>query len=450
MNHRSLTRRAAWVRLLSLPVFVASLCASFAAAALEAHTSNAGIVGRLSARWIASQSLPVNETEAISEHNSGGHTYGTLTTRGLAALRLLPDTERAVFDLNFRGVSSAPNLTTRVKPRIWVYTAARVALEAHKPIRLDGDGIFTQPARGYARTDLRLVGVKAPPLVRPFVIKQARKRLPQAAQDISVSARKKVAENLEQQASEPLRKANQFLNFSVKQPLADLGIHPQFRYQTTESEVVASARFADLNIPGALPILNPSHDLFVAGHESVIAHIAAKTLAGKTYKRDEFLALIEKISLGLLKPKISEGFDFNSVSFHQERPLTVAFDKERLALVLRVTHFVMGADEVTNLEISGKFKLEKTPEGPGLTQEGEFKVVPLGSNPISLEAYEKVSKSFSGKIAVTSPSAGLQLSQLKAESGWVSIAFSSTKSVERYEGENSVAYQIESPRSKIP
>lgn len=386
----------------------------------------------------------VNDQRMIQEYVLGNYTSGPAHTRGRITAQLIPDSQQAVLAIRLVGTTASNNNVAYSGP-VTVYTSADTRINAHKRVLIDAHGVHPQPAQTQCATQVQIRDIAASRrIIERIAWRRASRLQPQVEQAAAQRAELRTAENLDQQANGMLAQADKAFHEQVRAPLVRIGALPAFTCSTTRNRLQISGLLANdvqLGAPSQ-PEMNPGHDLAVCLHESLFSNLGETALGGKKLMDRDFLDVMQVLTGEAPTPLwVHARSERWFVILTKDRPLQVALVEDRVQITFRLQEITRGSDHINRpLEISAKFRMKITPDGPHVIRDGDLLVRFIdGGKATESEAefLAFVRNKFSGVFppelyfdGLVPPAGGewgklrqLQLKEISARSGWFVIGY---------------------------
>lgn len=331
----------------------------------------------------------VDDTIPIRDCILGTDIYGTAHTTGGTRAELWPDERFAVIDALFFGTTDSENVG--YNGPVAIYSRSTIDLAARKRIWIDADGLKSYPAVSRAETSIEIDDIRSHRgrrSIERMAWRKAGKQQCAAEQIASQHAEERLNERIDQQAAEPLGKANRQYNEKYRRPFSERKLFPErLDFSTTDRAIAITGLQAGggkLAAPNAPPAPAADADMSVRVHESMINNLAFDALAGRTVYEAKVQALAVDM-LGELPEKMKGDEDGKpwAITLDQRRPITVSFADGRMSLTVRGIKFYKGDDAHPAMNVSAVYKIEKTDAGFKFVREGEIEVFPPDFDPKS-------------------------------------------------------------------
>jgi hypothetical protein len=216
--------------------------------------------------------------------------------------------------------------------------------------------------------------------------KRAGKQQSQAECIASSHAEQRLNERIDQQAAEPLDRANQQYLEKYRKPFGDRNLLPQLlRFSTTERALGVlglQAGGGKVGAPNAPPPVVEGADMKLQLHESAINNLAFDALAGRTVYEEKVQATAKK-TLGKLPERLKGDEDGKpwAITFAPRQPVEVTLADNGFKVTINGVKFYKGNDYCDATTVSARYKIENAPEGFKAIRQGPVTVTPAGENP---------------------------------------------------------------------
>ncbi len=195
------------------------------------------VIGHASAELVGAGIVEsVDDVTAINDCILGTTVVGTAHTVGKTSVSLSPNSEIGVIDTLFFGKTHSDNVGYHHP--VTIFSSAETGLAAVKRMWINDNGLSSYPAASNAETHVCIHDIqscKGRQLVERMAWKRAGKQQSQAECIASQHAEQRLNERIDQQAAEPLDKANKQYVEKYKQPFSDRNLLPQLlRFSTTD------------------------------------------------------------------------------------------------------------------------------------------------------------------------------------------------------------------------
>jgi len=390
---------------------------------------------------------PVDEVAPVYDVILGTDISGTGHTVGRLDVELVPNPKAAVIDTMLMG-----NVYTRTvgyNGPATICSVGTTCIDGRKRIVFDREGFKSYPAAADASVSTRITGVSAGRggLIQRIATKKVYQSKSTAERIASQHAEVRVANRLEREVGRNLSRSHYDYLGNFRNPLVRRGEFPQeLRFSTTNDHLYVTARQVNSNQIAAAtppPKLEGPRDLAVQMHQSFANNLANGLLSGVTLHEEDLQKQVIKMRGSLPEElKTEEGRPPWSITFADERPVSVDISKDGFVIAIRGKRFTSGEDSFRAMNIVARYKVEKHDGGSRLVRQGDLEVLPPGFQPgkdrlsgqqVSLRRLltrrfgkilkpELVSKGL--ELPGKWKSAGrLTLRQLSIGDGWVALAW---------------------------
>jgi len=394
---------------------------------------------------VAGMAEDVDFTGAIRENIIGTSVHGTARTKGKLTAELEPNDDRAAFDIYLNGTAYSNNVG--YNRGVSIYSNGVTSIKARKRIYVTAEGLKSAPAVAECSTNTTITGIGARSgMVRNAASRQVAANKYRAEYVASQRAKLRVEQRMDSESREKLAKANENFENKFRKPLLRRDQFPElFAFSTTDEALLIRGRHAtefQLGAPTEPPTAPSNAAVSVRAHESVVNNFAEGLLGGLVMT-DEMLAKAIKDLTDKTPEELQPGPDKEpwSITFAKLEPVTVKFEDGHATVSIRGRRFTRGDQEMRkSLEISARYKFDRTDAGARLVRQGDVEVKFLGAEERRLTVTEvafktfikkkfgalfKPEKSFDG---LTLPGAWSKLGKLRLESmsadlGWLALAW---------------------------
>ena len=399
---------------------------------------------RLSERFIAAANeQDVNETNSINDTIMGTYITGSAHLTGRLDVDLVPNEERASFDLRLTGQAYSNNVG--YNGPVTIYSNGVTHVEAAKRIHLDVAGMTSEFARAWCTVNSNITCIAArSALVRKIAWRRAGSSKAQAEQIAGGRAATRVAGRLDDQTATSLADANKEMATQVRAPLVRRDAFPRsVQFHTSDQHLfitmlqVGTFQMAADTAP---PTLVGDSDLAVRIHESAVANFAETLIGGETLTDEKVVELLEDTDMKVPDElQVTPESDPWSITFAAAQPVTAKFNEDEITVAIRGVRFTRGDQQVTRpIEISAKYKPDSTGERVVLKRLGDVQVEyinrpRLSAGQVAMKTFfqKKFEAVFESEIAVpdlTLPgnwnkAGDLGLQQLVSHSAWLTVGW---------------------------
>ena len=338
---------------------------------------------------------------------------------------------------------------------VFIYNDGLTRFNATKAITIDAEGMHTKPAACKATTQTTTRGISTTRdgrvgerMIRKIAWNRIGQQRGQANRIAGNRAARRVEDRFDREADQQVQKTNTNFQEKFRGPLLRKGEFPRMlRFRTTDDHLYVKGLQANryqLGSPTVPPQPNGNHDVSLVVHETLINNLAAATIAGKTFT-DEDMEEIGKELGGEWEEKLRRADDEDpwSITYAVSRPVTVTFGDNGFTATLRGRRYTSGDREFQAMNVTAKYKMEKTDTGAKLIRQGELEIFPpgfdrengkLSTSQVALRRLlnKRMNKMFPPEIDVESKElpdewakvGKLRLDELVAGSGWLTLGWS--------------------------
>jgi hypothetical protein len=331
-------------------------------------------------------SRPIDEVSPLRDNILGTMITGTGHTLGWVESRLIPDANRASIET----IVTARNLARTVGyngPAV-IYSNGDSQLRGHKTLVVTSQGLSSLPATASVQTQSRVTGIGSTKhgIVDRLVKKVAAKRIPQEkAKGERVAqqhAERMFRTKLDEQAATMIARANERFQNRVRLPLERFGGFPEKMHVSSSEDYIdvvglqAGPELLGATIPA--PRATNGADLLLRLHESMINNTATNMLAGRNLDQPE----IDRIAMQLVGQIPDRSADEElrepwSVTFAEDRPVSLSIDDQTATIVVRGTKFTSGTKKLPGMRITAKYRLSREAGTLKAVREEEVEALPI-------------------------------------------------------------------------
>lgn len=318
----------------------------------------------------------VDETQPIQDCILGTSLRGTARTRGDLRLKLIPNPERAEFEIMLDGVAVSDNVG--VNRGVTIYSQGTTQIDARKRIFFDAEGLRDNGANATCDTSSVIQGIgHRSALVRKIAWKRAHQQKGPAEKVASRRAERRVEGQMNERAEEMLAQPRQDFLKVYRNPLLRRGEFPQVFDATTSTDGIIlrilQAQMHHLGAPSAPPVMDDDFDFALRIHESFAGNFSEAVLGGYTLTDEGLVEFLEKNERDVpdeLRPENSP--EPWSITFSTSQPVRVEFRDETITIELRGRRFTRGEQRVNEeMKISAVYVVERTDEGARFIRQGD-------------------------------------------------------------------------------
>jgi len=332
----------------------------------------------------------IDEVAPITDSILGTAIRGTTHTQGRVTLDLRDNPNKAVFDLHLSG--QVHSKTIGYNGPAVIYTKGETAIDGHKIIWLDEQGLNAHDATATAKTRSTFTGFGATSKhFQGLVAKVASKRAYQnksAAEFVASNhAATRVKNRVNEQASVMLGNSNREIRSRFRAPLERWGIYPQemhfsSTYQALQGTILAADTY-QLGAPYSHPKveLPATADVELRVHESLINNSAFTIFAGRTLTRDYVEKWLARNNQQVPDELQDEEQRDWAITLDTERPMFVSFGDGGFVFQMRGTEWKSGDSTYPAMNVTAKYKLVLTPGGIKAVRQGDVEIYPPDFQP---------------------------------------------------------------------
>jgi hypothetical protein len=393
----------------------------------------------------AGMSRDIDQSTDIYDNILGVSISGTGHTTGKVRMNFVESDDAAILETKM--VATVISNTVGQKGPATVWSKGTTNVTATIPLKFTGDRLTAESASASATTSTEFQGLcTKPKFLEKAAWRKAYKSKPTAEYIAARHAEWRVQEKMEEEAGKSVADANSKLDEKFRLPLLRLRAYPQTISVSTSTDhlsiIALQADGSQIAAPSDAPQLDDGSDLAVRIHESMLNNLTARTLAGNTYTDDQLKKALKDLT-GKVPEELANNEDKDpwSITFTQVRPMIFEFDGQHFALTIQGAKYTSGEKEYKSMNISVKYKMEKTDKGSKLTRVGEIQFAPPGHKPgktlsaaqIALRtilqkklksAFKPVIESDGLKLPGKFEKVGkLRLAQLASNAGWLTLAW---------------------------
>jgi len=397
----------------------------------------------------------VEQSAELRDYMMGAFTTGRAELTGFVQAKFVPSDSQGIIEIELAGRSVAQN-SSNYRDRVQIRSSAHTDVHAAKQLVVTPAGFRTRPARAWCPTVVRVQDVDARlRLVERFAWRRLCKKRGEMQADASRQAADRISEQLDEQAAKPLANANRTYREQIKQALDDRGAFPRAMRVSTTGNLLQLALLqrgaGQRSRPGEAKQADPSLDIGIAAHESLIENLTESFFGGGTIADEAFLEVVK--TMQGQAPRALWVFERRprwSITLREKQPLRVHFDgaADTFQLALFATRVDNGENSYQGpVQIEASYHMEITPHGPHLVR-SEPLVVRLQDAPEADAAtpeeptdaqewrgfLERKFSAFFGKDiyfdGLMPPQGGqlaklrdLRLAELSASGGWFTIGY---------------------------
>lgn len=425
-------------------------------AAVRQHLSQPNLRLAISQEMISAGSLrEINDLQPrpVCDMIMGTRIIGSGRTTGWARTRLLDDPRRALFETSIVATNRAQTVGYNGPARI--YNESTTDLHGTKRFYVDETGIHAWSAvsRAEAHTRIRGIGSNKHRMMDRLVRRVASKRVSQqkpAAERIAARhAERQLNARLDAEANAQLGRAHASFLGKLRNPLLRLGQWPREVQLSSSGEQFRLLALYDagtrLAAPTAAPRPPQDAALVVQVHESLVNNYGDGLFAGKSLRQED----LDRLSMELFgrRPRQLANDEQKgpwAITFGSHEPFVLRVDGGKASLTIRGRRFASEIRTIeTPLDVTAHYRLMRENNAAKAVREGELEVYPAGfvadgKRKMSLRQSRDASyvrhrfddfftPEINSQGLIPSGQWGrigrLDLIELKAEHGWITLAW---------------------------
>jgi len=351
--------------------------------AIQQQLVRPNVIGEVSAEIVAAGiAEPVDDVTQISDCILGTSVSSTAHTVGKTSVSLSPDPNMGVIDTLFFGTTASDSVGYHGP--VTIFSSATTNLAACKRIWIHDGGLSSYAAVSNAETSICIHDIqsnKGRRLVERMAWRRAGKQQGRAECIASRHAEQRLNERVDQQAAEPLDRANKQYVEKYQRPFTERKLFPELlRFSTTERALCVlglQAGGSKLAAPGLPPPVVDGADMTLRLHESAINNLAFDALAGRTVYEEKVQAAVTD-ALGHLPEKLKGDEDGKpwAITFAAMQPISVTFADDGFKVAIHGVKYYKGHEAHPAMNVSAVYKIEKSPNGFKAVRQGEIEVIP--------------------------------------------------------------------------
>jgi hypothetical protein len=356
--------------------------------AIQQHYAQPNVFAEVAAEIVGAGMVEsVDDVTQVSDYILGTSVCGTAHTVGKTSVALSPNAEMGVIDTLFFGTADSNNVGEHHP--VTILSSATTRLAACKRIWIHDGGLSAFPAVSTAETSIQICDIqssKGRRIVERMAWKRAGKQQSEAECIASRHAEARLNERIDDQAAEPLDRANTQYVEKFKRPFSERKLFPQvLRFSTTAKALCLLALQAGdghLGAPGSPPPAVEGADMSLRLHESAINNLAFDALAGRTVYEEKVQAAVTD-ALGRLPEKFKGDEDGKpwAITFAARQPVAVSFADNGFKVTIHGVKYYKGPNSYPAMNVSAVYKIEQSPKGVKAVRQGEIEVFPPDFTP---------------------------------------------------------------------
>lgn len=327
---------------------------------------------------------PVDETAPVRDIILGTDIYGTGRSVGNISASLAPNSNHAVFDITYLGVTKTRN--TGYNGPVVIFSDGKTGIGARKRLWLNESGLHSHPARANATTHSDICDIqpkRGSRMVERIAWRKATEQKHLAETIASRHAAERAGRQVDDRANAMIKDVNHNFENRFRRPTMERNLFPsKLRFATAEDSLRVTwlqAAPAQLAAPTEPPPAAKGADLAVRIHESMINNATQTSLAGLTMNDDEFRMAVVEL-LGRLPEKLNPipGEEPWGISFDRARPVEVRFADGGFHVTIRGRRYFKSGQPQPGMNVSASYKIVHDDSGFRAVRQGEVEVVPPG------------------------------------------------------------------------
>jgi hypothetical protein len=331
----------------------------------------------------------VRDARPVTDVILGTRIRGSATTDAHLVTTTVPSSgEGGHIELLLRGVVRSD--TVGRNGPVVIYSSGQTPFTSRKSIYFDAEGLRELPACTDAetRTDIHCIqsvrGGIGSGLVQKIAWKRAGQQKSQAEAIASRRAATRISDGFNTRTGSLIAEAQDNFLRNFRLPLVRRDEFPEyFNVRTTGSGLTVTLVQAtpyQLGATSAPPPPQGEYDLTAAIHESLPNNLAAAWLSGYRLTEEGLRQRIIKMGREV-PPELEEGDEPWSITFADQRPVSVSFDDGGLTVTVRGQEFTSGDDAYGAMDITARYEFVTTDRGVIMRRQGDLEILPPGFRP---------------------------------------------------------------------
>jgi len=395
--------------------------------------------GELLARFVPQQK---SQLSPVRDRIAGTPVRGHSITNSDNQIRLEPDGER--WHVNLESDGTVDSDTVADGGQVKIHSASTTNFSAQKSIMVERDGVEIGASSADAHNSSQLLGVRSNvdwmpvvnSLVRERAIEEYHRKRPMAKAEVECKVASRVERQLDERAGEAVERVQNQMREQVTEPLADAGVElTPIELSTTAERVIARLRVAGQEqLAGHTPRPRaPSDSLAsIQVHESALTNAAMSLgLDGQRLTAKELQDLV-RAKLARSDQPPATVVDADTVfDFAPEDAVRFRVADEKLELVLSLREVVNEGNSVRNFRVHAFYVPVINGLEAEFVRDGSLGIegrIGAGARARVHNIFNKV-LSEERKLPIVrlndpndSRLAGLMITQLVLEDGWIGLA----------------------------
>ena len=318
----------------------------------------------------------VDETQSIEDCILGTSLRGMARTVGDLQLKIVPNAERAEFEIALAGVATSNNIG--LNRGVTIHSRGTTQIDARKRILFDEAGLKALEAEARCDTSSRIDGIgHRSPIVRKIAWKRSHQQKGRAEQVASRRAEKRVERQMDERAATMLSDPQKNFLETFRNPLLRRGEFPQVFDVTTSRDGIIlrilQAQMHQLGAPTAPPAMDDDYDFALRVHDSFAGNFSEAVLGGYTLTDERLVQFLQDTDREIPEElQIDENKDPWSIMFSSSQPVRVEFRDQSIKIEIRGRRFTRGEQRVNEeMKISATYVIERTDAGARFVRQGD-------------------------------------------------------------------------------
>lgn len=346
-------------------------------AKIRAHYSQPNLMATVSAR-LASRAATrqINRSLPVNDLILGTKIRGTANTTGQITLQLLPSSNRIAAQVQLHGTAFSKNMGWN--RGVQIKSRGTTSIDGRKVVYVDRHGIVTSPASANCSTQSQIDAIcHDRRLVQKIAWKKACKSKSEAECIANSRAEARIRNELDNEVRQMVSDNRVKFEKDVRGPILRRNAMPEELHTWSDAQRIwvrmLQANNFQIAALGPAPFALPTTDVAVQMHESLVSNLSEGLIGGVTLTDEGLAEIFEESEREVPDElKIRDDTDPWSITFSQNRPISVKFDKETFEIVVRGSRFTRGGNTVNrDMEISARYNIERVEAGLRLVREGE-------------------------------------------------------------------------------
>lgn len=346
-------------------------------AKIRAHYSQPNLMATVSARLASrAASRQINRSLPVNDVILGTTIRGTANTTGQITLQLLANPNQIAAQVQLNGTAISSN--TGWNRGVQIKSRGTTTIDGRKVVYVDRNGIVTSPASAHCFTQSQIDAIcHDRKLVQKIAWKKACKSKSEAECIANQRAEARIRTELDNEVRQMVAENRVKFEKDVRGPILRLNAMPEELSTWSDTQRIwvrmLQANNFQLAALGPAPFALPTTDVAIQMHESLVSNLSEDLIGGVTLTDEGLAEKIEESDREVPDElKIRDDTDPWSITFSQNRPISVKFDKETFEIVVRGSRFTRGGNTVTrDMEISARYTIERAEAGLRLVRDGE-------------------------------------------------------------------------------